>query len=431
MVASKISSLFKSKGLKQGVVVLVDQGMMSLLTFITGVLIARSSSEEEYALYMLGWSIVLFMKGFHEAIVNLPFTVYVPRLSDADLRIYQGNALIHTAVFCLLLGLFVLLAGIINELYVFKSNLELVELAPLLFFLLMSFVFRDFLRNALLAQLEVWKSVRINASLSLLLIVTISAFYYFDYLTLVNAYMLFVLSFGTAASVMFWQHRSQYEFDMTILWSQLLKNWQLAKWALVGNFAYLGSRMSYPWLILYFLDYKSVAAYYACMALAMVPAPILRGAAAYIFPRMSHGYKEGSVKSLVRLLRKSILLLSFPYLLWLIVGVTFNKELIEMLYVEKFSGYGLLFTLLMISTTIDFIFSPLTNALQVLEKTRAITTSLVIGAILTLVLGPILIISYGLTGAAVSVIVSTSGTMAWRIYVILTNCKNDGINLKS
>jgi hypothetical protein len=38
-------------------------------------------SKEEYALYMLGWSLLLAIKGVQEALINLPFTIYAPRLS--------------------------------------------------------------------------------------------------------------------------------------------------------------------------------------------------------------------------------------------------------------------------------------------------------------------------------------------------------------
>jgi hypothetical protein len=55
--------------------------------------------------------------------------------------------------------------------------------------------------------------------------------------------------------------------------------------------------------------------YSACLALSLAPAPLFRGAGAYILPRMSHGYKDGSNKNLMRLLGKSILLLCPIYLL--------------------------------------------------------------------------------------------------------------------
>jgi len=417
MFPIKIYKLLTSHALKQGLVVLVDQGLMSLVTFITGVLIARSSSEQEYALYMLGWTVLLSFKGVQEALINLPFTVYAPRLVGSKQELYQGSTLIHTLIFCFMVGVLVLFLDVFNSYQSIQYGFELFELAPLLLFLLSSFVFRDFLRNSLLAQLEIWASVRINGTTSIILITTIGLLYYGQLLIPANTYLLFSIAFGVAALVMYWQHRARYRVDRTLLWLHFLKNWQLGKWALVGNFAFTGSRSSYPWLILYFLDYESVAAYYACLALALAPAPFLRGAGAYVLPRMSHSYKEGVTKDLIRLLRKSILILCVPYLLWLLFGYFLSDEIIELFYVEKFKGYGYLFVLLLVATTIDFVFAPLTNALQVLEKTRAITVSLIIGAFITLILGSFLIKDFGLPGAGLASIISMLGTISWRVYV--------------
>lgn len=417
----KIIRLLKSPAVKQGIVVLVDQGLMSLVTFITGVLIARSSSKEEYALYMLGWSLLLAIKGVQEALINLPFTIYAPRLSGLKLKVYQGSILLLTFIFCVIAGTSLFLADYFNAKYITSNYFELIEMAPLLVFLLTAVVFRDFLRNALLAQLNIWASVGINGAISVIVIASISYLFYINKLTPINAYLLFAIAFSIAAVLMFWQRRLQYRLDRRVFFRHLLKNWKLGKWALIGNFAYIGSRMSFPWLILYFLDYKAVAVYSACLALSLAPAPLFRGAGAYILPRMSHGYKDGSNKNLMRLLGKSILLLCPIYLLWLIIGISFSDELMSLVYSEKFNDVSFLFVLLLIMTTIDFVFAPLTSTLQVLEKTKAVTVSLIIGALVTLLLSPFFIKEYGLYGVGVLSIISMSASVAWKILALIVN----------
>jgi O-antigen/teichoic acid export membrane protein len=103
----------------------------------------------------------------------------------------------------------------------------------------------------------------------------------------------------------------------------------------------------------------------------------------------------------MRLLGKSILLLCPIYLLWLIIGISFSDELMSLVYSEKFNDVSFLFVLLLIMTTIDFVFAPLTSTLQVLEKTKAVTVSLIIGALVTLLLSPFFIKEYGLYGVGV------------------------------
>jgi O-antigen/teichoic acid export membrane protein len=218
MIVRKFTGLLKSHAIKQGLVVLVDQGMMSVVTFVTGVLIARTSTKEEYALYMLGWTLLISIKGIQEALVNLPFTIYAPRLKYSAFKVYQGSAFIHTLIFCFIFGAIMLLAFFINDKEIFGSNFELVEMTPFILFLLSSFMFRDFLRNALLANLKVWESVRINGFVSFLLIITVAVLFHFERLSSSNAYLLFAVAFGVAALVMFWLDRFQFEIDRNLLW---------------------------------------------------------------------------------------------------------------------------------------------------------------------------------------------------------------------
>ena len=153
--------------------------------------------------------------------------------------------------------------------------------------------------------------------------------YYWGVLEPKIAYSLFICALGFVAVVIFAQNYSSYHVDRSQLIPHLKENWQLGKWAVLGNFAYMGSRFSYPWIILYCLDYEAVAAYYACLALSVAPSPLLRGAGAYILPRMSHGYKEGSSENLKRLLKKSIMILSVPYLSWLLLGSLLSEQIIQ------------------------------------------------------------------------------------------------------
>ena len=421
MFSKRISYFLKSRAVKQGSTILFDQGMMSLLTFVSGILMARASTAQDYALYMLGWSLLHSVRGIHDALVDLPFTVYTPRLQNRELALYKGSTLVHTAIICLIVGIVALITEFLTPGHAGDIEGRLLQMGPLLFALLTCYIFRDFFRNALFAQFKIWESVRINGSASLLLMILIYVFYHFRYLTPANAYQLFAVTFALTAAAMFWQHRSDYGLERRLLWKHFLKNCQIGLWALVGNFAYIGSRVSYPWLILYFLNGKSVAAYYACLAIALAPAPFLRASSAYILPRMSHSYKDGSARSLIPLLRKSILYLGIPYIFWLLCGIFFSEEVIKFFYNAKYHGYGLLFILLLIMATIDFVFAPLTSALQVLEKTRAITVSLIIGAVLTLPLGSFLIERYGLYGAGIASIISMVGTIGWRIFVFTRN----------
>ncbi|MGV7235615.1 MAG: lipopolysaccharide biosynthesis protein, partial [Nitrosomonadaceae bacterium] len=351
-------------------------------------------------------------------LVNLPVTIYLPRLHGRDHDTYLGSAAVSTIVLCVLFGLTFWAANVWSGVYYEEENIRLLSILPVLLFLLVPSLLRDFMRNVLLAQLNVWASVRVNVTASLLALGTAVAYYLAQEMTFILAFQLVAITSGFAAAVMFWQHRAQFSIDRTLFRDHFKKRWKVGKWALVNVFAYAGSSQAYPWLLLYFTDYDAVAIFGACFAIASALGPILNGAGAYILPRMSHGYKDGNLHNLMRLLRMSILVLSLPYLLWLLLGVAFGEEIVTQLYSNAYHGYGFLFVLLLVQATILGMFAPLANALQTLERTDIITVSLIAAAVVTLVLGSFMIKQYGVIGAGIASIVSVSVMNGWRWYSI-------------
>lgn len=412
------SRLIRKNAVSEGGIVLIDQGMMSLATFIIGILVARASTKADYAVYVLGLSLLIPLRGIQQALVNLPVTIYLPRLNGRDQNAYLGSSIVSTVVLCILFGLIFLIVKLWGAAFFNEENIRLLSIMPTLLFLLITSLLRDFMRNTLLAQLNVWASVRVNVISSLLAIIAATAFYLTQDFTFITAFQLVAITSGFAAATMFWQHHTQFVIDNSLFWGHFQQRWIIGKWALVNVLGYAVSAQAYPWLLLYFTDYDNVAVFGACFAIASALGPILRGAAAYILPKMSHAYKDGNQRNLIRLLRKSIVVLSFPYVLWLLFGAAFSEEIVILLYSNAYHGYGTLFILLLIQATILGMFAPLASTLQTLERTDAITMSLIAASIVTLALGSFLIQRYGLNGAGIASIVSVSVMNGWRWYSI-------------
>jgi O-antigen/teichoic acid export membrane protein len=136
---------------------------------------------------------------------------------------------------------------------------------------------------------------------------------------------------------------------------------------------------------------------------------------------MSHGFKGGDdLGNLTRILRLSILVLCIPYGIWTIIGMLFGQEMLAMLYTESYKGYATLFSLFLVKTSIDSVTAPLANFLQTIERADINTKSLILGMVVTLVLGSVLITAYGVNGAGVTGIAASLATWVWR-YVYFKN----------
>ena len=74
---------------------LADQAVVSATNFFTGVIIGRTCAKEQLGLYMLGFTIVLFVTGIQQALISTPYVVYSPRLEGLAHARYTGSTLLH------------------------------------------------------------------------------------------------------------------------------------------------------------------------------------------------------------------------------------------------------------------------------------------------------------------------------------------------
>ena len=87
------------RALHQGFLSLADQAVASITNFVTGVIIARATSKEEFGLYMLGFTLIMLMTDLQTSLIATPYMVYAPRLKGTEQALYAGSTLIHQLAF--------------------------------------------------------------------------------------------------------------------------------------------------------------------------------------------------------------------------------------------------------------------------------------------------------------------------------------------
>ena len=100
---------------------LADQAISSGTNFLTGVIIGRTCAAEEFGLYLLGFSLLVFALDVQNSLISTPFVVLSPRLEASARARYTGSTLVHqlclsaVTVFVLLGGAFALSKGLRPE----------------------------------------------------------------------------------------------------------------------------------------------------------------------------------------------------------------------------------------------------------------------------------------------------------------------------
>jgi O-antigen/teichoic acid export membrane protein len=389
--------------------VVLDQGFLSIATFVTGILLARAITKEAYAAYVLGTSLILIFQGFHRALVSVPFTVYAPRLCDDERDSYQGSAFIHTLVLfaCALVAAF-LLAQFDGA----RSVRWIDVAAGALFFPLLALVtgfgmVRDFIRGSLLARLRVEAAIAVNVVATAAQLAIITLLFAAGRLTLRGALSAMAATSAFAGACLLWKHRNEMRVVTNRIGRDFVSALRTGKWVVVDVLGFMAASQAYPWLLLYFSDARQVAVFGVCNAFAGLIGPLARGAGAYIHPRMVHAFAKGDAIHLGRVLRVAVAAIAVPYVVWLVFGSLFAERLVVLIYGHAYSGYVVVTILLLIKATVEGVSSPFAQALQTMERADLVTLSLLASAFLTVGAGSIVISQMGLQGAAIAAVMSS------------------------
>ena len=408
MLTNKIRNLAPGKhAIGHGMLVLLDQGTLSLANFAVGVLLARAVSKEDYSAYVIGWSLIFLVFSINRSLVNTPFTIFYPRQSEQGLRRYFGSTILFSL---LLTALALIIIFNFSKLQYFSGS-PIAEALPIVAWAIIPICLRDFTRAALIAQLKIRQSVSISLISSILLASATGILFVSNELNIVRAFYVIALTQTIAILAMIAHDRKEIEWRMSELVPTIKRHLRIGKWLLAGSLGYAVLVQIYPWLILHFNGAESVAIVGVAGAFASLPGPLLRGLEAYLLSRMSHSLSDKPEgKELVTLVQKSITLLLFPYLGWLVVAVFLGDYLVSLIYSNSYSGNGTLITLVVLGSAMWSVSTPLVTALQVMEKANIVTLSIVLSAVVAAITGTLLISNFGLIGAGLTmVIVATVG----------------------
>jgi len=89
---------------RRGALSILDQGIVSVTSFATLVLIGRLGGDEQLGIYAIVFTLLWLAASIPNALVWTPFTVRMPRLKAEEQVLLQSSIACHTTVFCLLMS---------------------------------------------------------------------------------------------------------------------------------------------------------------------------------------------------------------------------------------------------------------------------------------------------------------------------------------
>ena len=405
---------------KKGMMILVDQAVASATNFLTGVIIGRSCTREEFGLYMLGFTVVLLVINLQSALITAPFTVFSPRLEGNAYARYFGSTLLHH------LGLSVLVIFGLTAGALLSRESGANGLASVLWILVGVSAFimlREYARQICFASLTLKTALVLDSSVSLFQLGGLLTLAYLGVLSASFAYLIIGIGCGISGVTWVFIRRSNYALRPREAILDLGRNWALAKWLVAGALAFAVSQQSYPWLLAAYHGNAATGVLSACMGVLFVANPFLIGMGNFLGPKVAHAFADGGTRHLESVVTKGTLFFALTMGIFCLTMILFGGSFVVLVYGSQYAGNGPVVGVLALSQFASAVTFPANYGLNALERPDIGFGSYLLALGVTFTLGLFLVKSLGPMGVACGLLAGNVTASVYRYFGFKTQLR--------
>ncbi len=388
------------KRLKNVVLAISDQAVVSAGTFLSTMLICRNCSDAEFGVFALAWTIVAFLRTIQERMIAAPFLAFTFR-PGFDRTSFRGSSIAHQAIFsfasttAIVVGAFaiwVLGFGMSH----FSFGLSL---AVALWFTLG----RDQMRSISFTDFKILRLLIMDVVVVASQLLGLAMLIWMHGFTLSSANL--ILGFGCLVPLAFWLWftKSQYTIEKNAIVSDWSHNWVYARWLVGARVLGIAPIVVIPWLIAILEGEKGTGVFGVCSSLVGVSLMFVQGVNNLFQPRTVLELQKNGVQGLKMVITESIGVIFAGLICISTVLFFFGGNLLSV-FGGQYAGYGFLTFLLSISTLVVSISTMLANGLAALKKAKDFFWGEVSYCFMSIVMALVLVPTLGLLGAAYAMI---------------------------
>ena len=404
--------------LHQGVFSLADQAVASITNFVTGVIIARASSKEEFGLYMLGFSLVLLATDLQTSLIATPYMVYAPRLKGRAHALYAGSTLIHQIVFSLLGMVALGCAAIGSGFGIGPRGLEPVLWA--LGAMVGLIMLREFVRRICFAGLKLRSVLVFDLCVGVAQVGALLLLAHLGVMSASVAYWLIGPVCGVAALVWLWGEKDFFHLQLAQSIADFKTNWTFGRWVFASGLVYTASANLYSWLLAFFHGPAAAGVYAACVGVVSASNPALLGLQNFLGPKTAHEFATKGQGALRRFVLTISGMLAIPVGLLTTVLILWGDRFVSLLYGRRYAGNGRVVAVLAVNLLVVAMGFSFSRALLAMERARVDFLLNLVALVTMLTLGLWLVRTHGALGAAIGLLGATLATSLVKAGIFLS-----------
>lgn len=397
---------------------LIDQAAVSGTRFAATIFVGRWAGKEALGDYYLAFSMIMLALCVHEALVALPYNVFVQRwlAHSARSRRYTYSTLLLTFYSGLILAGFFALASAAIWLLGHPVGFGPVAAAatatvPMLFLV-------EFARRHALAHFAPWRAVRIDWACAGLQVGGLFLLAQTGLLTPVNAYLVFAAGYAAVALV-WWSAGGARRAQPASVGATTLRHWRFGRWVFATQLMQTLRGAAAPWIAALLLSKAEAGQLAAFLTIVLLANPFLLSINNILSPSLTRTLRrEGPARM------RSVLIAGTA---WLVLGMTIlgallaalSPPVLALLFGAEYVDRTHVVPVLALAMVVEAAGMPSINGLWALRKGQANFAANTAGAIVTIAACSLLTLYDGLFGAAWGLVLGRCVSTCWQMAACL------------
>jgi len=419
----KICYFMKGSFFKESSLAMIEQGISSITSFLTSIILARNVNANSVGMYTLLLSIALIIIGLQRVFILVPFNIYYPKMKEVTEKKYYAAKTMGFEIIFLIFVIIVLVFSKLTGIIDIKLNIS----SSVIF--MIGYLLKDYTRQFLFGINKISTSLVMGILQSLIQIALFIILVYLNIFTINNCLIIIGVTTGII-SILFLTLNTTISIkfnDLVEVWN---KNKDIAKWSVGISLSDSVKNQVSIWMLNNFVSTKSVGIYSIHNTFAMLPQPIFNGLSQYLLPHFSQLFAQKEYESVIKKSIIAIVVVLFMNVFWGVVLLVMGKELIILIYGEQYIGITMVLLLCCIRGFFTSLSSIISSILQSIEKPKIILKSLVIGIVILIISGTVLTSKYSIVGMSISLSLSFGVIATIQIIELINIIKKLKVNEK-
>ena len=336
---SRLTSLISKlhpRTASRAVFAMLDQAVISGVSFLTSILVGRNCTEAQFGLYTLGMSVILLAISVQQSLISAPHTIFVARYKDQQRTQYNGTV----GVQALILNLIILLAIAIPAIVLMTGvgpegsgwvMLTLLVVCP-------AVLLREFARRFMFAHFNMPGALFLDIAIAILQIACLAILFVNGWLTGITG----LIAIGIACSIsgLVWISRSRSSFHIAAdqLVPETKRSWSFGKWIFGGQVSVALVAVVLNWWLAGTKGTDATGIYGACMTLILLANPFVIGLQNMLSPNVAKAMHEGGRGQVRKMVLQSSAVLGVVMAVYLIAIGLWGDEMVQLIYRGKYAG---------------------------------------------------------------------------------------------